>query len=36
MFEKSIIGAYCNRLGLYDLGKSIAPFHAMVQLKQTA
>ena len=34
LFEKSLIGAYCNRL--YDLGKSRAPFHATAELKQTA
>ena len=34
LFEKSIIGAYCNRL--YDLSKGGAPFHAKTELKQTA
>ena len=32
LFEKSSIGAYCNKL--YDLKKAIAPFHAMAELKQ--
>ena len=34
LFEKSLIGAYCNRL--YDLKKASAPFHAKGELKQTA
>ena len=34
LFEKSLIGAYCNRL--YDLKKGSAPFHAKAKLKQTA
>ena len=34
LFEKSAIGAYCNRL--YDLKKDSAPFHAKAELKQTA
>ena len=34
LFEKSSIGAYCNRL--YDLKKGMATFHARVELKQTA
>ena len=34
LFEKSLIGAYCNRL--YDLKKGRAFFHAKAELKQTA
>ena len=34
LFQKSVIGAYCNRL--YDLEEGMAPFDAMVELKQTA
>ena len=33
LFEKSLIGAHCNRL--YDI-KSRTPFHAKAELKQTA
>ena len=33
LFEKSVIGAYCNRL--YDLKKGMTPFHAEAELKQT-
>ena len=34
LFEKSVIGAYCNRL--YDLKESHSPFHAVAELKQIA
>ena len=34
LFEKSVIGIYCNRL--YDLKESHSPFHAMTELKQIA
>ena len=34
LFEKSLIGAYCNRL--YDLKERQDPFHAKAELKQTA
>ena len=34
MFEKRLIGAYCNRL--YDLREKQAPFHAKAELKQAA
>ena len=34
LFEKSLIGAYCNRL--YDFKEKQGPFHAMAELKQTA
>ena len=33
LFEKSLIGPYCN--GLYDLKKGSATFHAKAELKQT-
>ena len=33
-FGKGLIGAYW--ISLYDLGKDMAPFHAMAELKQTA
>ena len=33
LLEKSVIGAYCNRL--YDLKKDRTPFHAIAELKQT-
>ena len=32
LFEKSLIGAYCNRL--YDLKESQRPFHAMAELNK--
>ena len=34
LFEKSLIGVYCNRL--YDLGERPATFHTVVELKQSA
>ena len=34
LFEKSLTGAYCNRL--CDLKERQAPFHAKAELKQTA
>ena len=34
LLEKSLIGAYCNKL--YDLNKGSVPFHAKAELKQTA
>ena len=34
LFEKSLIGAYCNRS--YDLKKDSVLFHAKAELKQTA
>ena len=34
LFEKNLPGAYWIRL--YDLGKGMAPFHAMAELKQIA
>ena len=32
LFEKILIGAYCN--SLYDLGQRHGPFHAVAELKQ--
>ena len=34
VFDKSLIGAYCNRL--YDSEENIAFFYAIAKLKQTA
>ena len=34
LFEKSVIGVYCNRL--YDLKERQRHFHAKAKLKQTA
>ena len=34
MFDKSSMGAYCNRL--YDLKEGMVSFHAKAELKQTA
>ena len=36
LFEKSVIGTYCNRLYDLNMAKSRAPFHAMAELKQIA
>ena len=34
LFQKSLIGAYCNRL--FDLKKGMTPFYIKAELKQTA